>query len=135
MKLYRQYEAAEKQNLNGIPVVRCVSVEIIKGDYGDNYEPVFVIEAWVDRSRVPDLTAAVAADLQSVQPTPALDPNAPLVSPSPLSVKPPAMAQSSNSLPVGPGEEASAKAKAGLQDLPPDPADLHPDVMSDDIPF
>ncbi len=136
MALYRQYEATEKQNPNGIPVVRCVSVKVIKGEYGDSFEPEFIIDAWVNRGRVQQLTAAVAADLQSVQPTPAPDPNAPLASPSPLSVKPPAMAQSGNSQPAGPGDRAAAEARQPVgQPMPTDSADLPPDVMSDDIPF
>ena len=134
MELYRQYEATEKQNPNGIPVVRCVSVKVIKGEYGDSFEPVFVIEAWVGRDRVPQLTAAVAADLQSVQPTPAPDPTTTFASPSPLSVRPPAMGRSGNSQPIGPGDRAAAKA-VGLQSMPTDPADLPPDVMSDPVPF
>ncbi|HDZ38964.1 MAG TPA: hypothetical protein ENH62_11860 [Marinobacter sp.] len=135
MELYRQYEATEKQNPNGIPVVRCVSVKCIKGEYGDNFEPVFVIEAWVGRDRVPQLTAAVSADLQSVQPIPAPDAITPFASPSPLSVKPPAMAQSGNSQSMGPGDQVATGAKAALPPISTDPADMHPDVMDDPVPF
>ena len=136
MELYRLYEATEKQNPNGIPVVRCVSVKVIKGEYGDSFEPVFVIDAWVDRDRVPQLTAAVAADLQSVQPTPAPDPNASFPSPSPLSVKPPAMAKSVHSPLVGPGDQATIKARTGGGLTPTtDPSAMHPDVMDDPVPF
>ncbi len=135
MELYRQYEATEKQNPNGIPVVRCVNVKCIKGEYGDNFEPVFAIEAWVGRDRVSQLTAAVAADLQSVQPIPAPDTVTPFASPSPLSVKPPAMAQSGNSQPMGLGDQAATEAKAALPPISTDPADMHPDVMDDPVAF
>lgn len=150
MDLYRQYQENAGQNPNKVPVVRCVSVKVIKGDYGDSFEPVFVIEAWVDRSLVPQLTAAVAADLQSAShPVPVHDTATPFASPSPLSVKPPAMAQSGNSQPAGPGDQAVAAARRTSADQPlpagppvttapidqSKPADLPDDVMSDSIPF
>ncbi len=135
MNLYRQYEANEKQNPNKIPVARCVSVKIIKGEYGDSFEPVFTLEAWVDRDRVPQLTEAVAADLQSVEaPSPAPDTAAPFPSPSPLSVKPPAMAlpgaKTDNSLPPGPGDQAAEAATRAAN--PPSPPAVE---LDDEIPF
>ena len=127
MDLYRQYQENAEQNSGKVPVVRCVNVKVIKGEYGDSFEPVFVIETWVDRSRVPQLTTAVSDDLQSVHPAPAPDTVTPFASPSPLSVKPPAMAQSDNSRPVGPGEEAAAVAKRAATPLSAD--------LDDEIPF
>ena len=114
-----------------MPVVRCVSVKIIKGEYGDSFEPVFVIETWVDRSRVPQLTAAIAADLQSVRPAPGPDTGMAIASPSPLSVRPPAMAQSGNSQPAGPGERAVVEAQRAVDPPPPPPAV----ELDDEIPF
>ena len=136
MDLYRQYEATEKQNPNGIPVVRCVSVKVIKGEYGDSFEPVFVIETWVGRDRVPQLTAAVSADLQSVQPilAPAPDTVTPFPSPSPLSVRPPAMAPSVHSPLAGPGEVAVAAARETVVPQPIAPPPM-PTDLDDDIPF
>ncbi len=43
--------------------------------------------------------------------------------------------QPSNSQPAGPGDQAAAQAKAGLQPMPTDPSDLPEDVISDPIPF
>ena len=37
--------------------------------------------------------------------------------------------------PAGPGEQAAVQAKAGVQKMPGESADLHPDVMSDEVPF
>ena len=150
MDLYRLYKASEKQNPNKIPVVRCVNVKIIKGEYGDSFEPVFTLEAWVDRDRVPQLTEAVAADLQSApDPVPGPDTITPLASPSPLSVEPPAMAQSGNSRAAGPGDQAAVTARRTSADQPlpvsppvtPAPIDqsklpdLPDDVLSDEVPF
>ena len=143
MDLYRQYQENAKQNPDKVPVVRCVSVKSIKGEYGDSFEPVFVIETWVDRDRVPQLTEAVAADLQSApHPVPGPDTVTPFVPPSPLSVKPPAMALPS-SVPAGPGDQAAAVAQQTSVDQPlpaspsvtPDTAALHPDVLDDEVPF
>jgi len=69
MDIHRQYQEGKAQNPDKVPVVRCVSVKVIKGEYGDSFEPVFVIEAWVERSRLPQLTAAVVADMQTSMPT------------------------------------------------------------------
>ena len=52
------YEQHKGDNPDKMPVVRMVSVNVIKGDYGDNYEPVFQIELWVERSKVPSLIEA-----------------------------------------------------------------------------
>lgn len=52
------YEQHKGDNPDKMPVVRMVSVNVIKGDYGDNYEPVFQIESWVERSRIPQLIEA-----------------------------------------------------------------------------
>ena len=65
MDLHRQYWEGKEQNPDKVPVCRCVSVKVIKGEYGDSFEPVFVIEAWVERSRLPQLTEAVMADMQA----------------------------------------------------------------------
>ena len=131
MNLYRQYEANEKQNPGKVPVVRCIQVKIIKGEYGDSFEPVFAIEAWVDRTRVVQLTAAVSTDLQIVQPTPVPDTGTPHPSPSPLSVKPPAMAESVHSPLGGPGDQAAAEAQR-VTNPPPPPSAVE---LDDEIPF
>lgn len=68
MDVHRQYQEGKAQNPDKVPVVRCISVKVIKGEYGDSFEPVFVIEAWVERGRLPQLTAAVTADMQVVSP-------------------------------------------------------------------
>lgn len=68
MDIHRQYQEGKAQNPDKVPVARCISVKVIKGEYGDSFEPVFVIEAWVERSRLPQLTAAITADIQSTSP-------------------------------------------------------------------
>ena len=74
MDLHRQYQEGMAQNPDKVPVCRCVSVKVIKGEYGDSFEPVFVIETWVERTRLPQLTAAVEADIQATPPTPTPQP-------------------------------------------------------------
>lgn len=58
---------------------------------------------------------------------------APLAAPAPLAATPPPPV--ATLIPQGPGDRAAAAAKDGLQKMPTDTADLHPDVISDDIPF
>ena len=106
LNLYRQYQETTGQNPDKVPVVRCVSVKIIKGEYGDSFEPVFAIEVWVERSRVPQLTEAATANVKDT-PTP------------------------TNSQPTGPGDLAATVARHEVAPAPP----LPDDVLSDPIPF
>jgi hypothetical protein len=41
-------------NPGKVPVYVCKSVKPITGSYGVNYEPIFTLTQWVDRSRVPE---------------------------------------------------------------------------------
>lgn len=110
MTLHQQYEEGKGQNPNKVPVVRCINVKIIKGDYGDSFEPVFTIETWVERGRVPQLTAAVTADLQ--QPV-----------------------QPGNNQPAGPGEKAAAVAVRAEAGMTPQPMETSEDDLNDPVPF
>lgn len=47
--LYEQYEAAPESKQGKLPVVKFTGANPVKGNYGTNYEPVFIIEKWVDR--------------------------------------------------------------------------------------
>jgi hypothetical protein len=70
MDLHRQYWEGKEQNPDKVPVCRCINVKVIKGEYGDSFEPVFIIETWVERSRLTQLTEAVMADMQAPGATP-----------------------------------------------------------------
>ena len=78
------YEQQKGDNPGKMPIVRMVSVNVIKGDYGDNYEPVFQIEGWVERSKVPKLIEAAAPAPIISPPSPTVSVDAPLPTSSPL---------------------------------------------------
>ena len=67
-ELYEKYEAAPESKQGLLPVVKVTGANPIKGNYGTNYEPVFVIEKWV--SRPPELDATNKEPEQQ-QPAPA----------------------------------------------------------------
>lgn len=48
-ELHSLYEAGLKENPGKLPVVEVKGSEAIKGDYGTNYKPLFVIQKWIDR--------------------------------------------------------------------------------------
>lgn len=54
LRMYNEYEAGMAANPGKVPVYTCKGVKAINGAYGVNYEPQFVLQAWVERSRVPD---------------------------------------------------------------------------------
>lgn len=54
LRMYNEYEAGMGANPGKVPVYTCKGVKAITGAYGVNYEPQFVLQAWVERSRVPD---------------------------------------------------------------------------------
>lgn len=55
LRMYAEYEEGVKSNVGKVPVFLCSGVKPINGAYGVNYEPQFGLQAWVDRSRIPDL--------------------------------------------------------------------------------
>jgi hypothetical protein len=48
-ELYEKYEAAPESKQGLLPVVKVTGSNPVKGNYGTNYEPVFVIEKWIAR--------------------------------------------------------------------------------------
>lgn len=48
-ELHEQYEASAESKKGKLPVVKVTGAEAIKGQFGTNYKPTFVIEKWVDR--------------------------------------------------------------------------------------
>lgn len=116
LNLYQQYQANAGQNPDKVPVVRCVSVKVIKSDFGDSFEPVFAIEAWVERNRVQQLTEAATANVNDVSATPDTQ-----LAPTP-----------SNNQPTGPGDLAATVARKH-EVAPATP--LPDDVLDDPIPF
>lgn len=135
MDIHRQYQEGKGQNPDKVPVVRCVSVKVIKGEYGDSFEPVFVIEMWVERSRLPQLTAAVTADMQVVSPAP-----------TPATPLPASTARSAFETPSGP-TAAAAQAPIAATDgghtpivtppfePPKEPEKPFSEAIGDEIPF
>lgn len=82
--LNRLYEQHKADHPDAVPVVRMVNVNIQKGDYGDNYEPVFQIETWVERSKVPKLIEAATPATIISPSSPTVPVDAPLPASSPL---------------------------------------------------
>lgn len=53
LRMYAEYEAGLGANPSKVPYYACKGVKPITGMYGVNYEPLFVLAGWVDRSKVP----------------------------------------------------------------------------------
>lgn len=53
LKMHGAYEAGVKANVGKIPVYQCQRVIAVQGAYGTNYEPEFILTAWVDRIQIP----------------------------------------------------------------------------------
>lgn len=71
--IHQVYEAARDQHPNQVPVFKCIGVHIIKGAQGDNFEPEFTLEQWVDRSRIAEFEAK-ANGTEAPPPAPAPGP-------------------------------------------------------------
>lgn len=54
LRMYAEYEDGLQQHPDQIPVYACKGVKPINGAYGVNYEPLFSLSQWIERSRVPD---------------------------------------------------------------------------------
>jgi hypothetical protein len=59
--MYAEYEAGLVENSNKVPVYTCIGVKPITGSYGVNYEPLFQLRQWAERSRVPEFEAHTPA--------------------------------------------------------------------------
>lgn len=61
--LYALYEAAPESGQGKLPVVKVTGATPVKGNYGTNYSPVFVIDKWVD---TPDELSASGYEPETV---------------------------------------------------------------------
>lgn len=61
IRMHAEYEAAAVQNPGKVPVFTCNGVKPINGAYGTNYEPLFALKTWVERSKIPDFESHVEA--------------------------------------------------------------------------
>lgn len=52
-RMYEEYEAGLVANSGKVPVYTCKRVKPVQGQYGENFEPMFELTGWIDRSRVP----------------------------------------------------------------------------------
>lgn len=63
LPMYEQYERDAPQNAGKVPFYTCTGVQPVAGVHGTNYEPIFQLTAWVDRSRLQfDETATKQVD-------------------------------------------------------------------------
>ena len=53
LRMYAEYEAGMNANKGKVPVFACKGVKPINGAYGVNYEPLFELAMWVERSKIP----------------------------------------------------------------------------------
>lgn len=54
LRMYAEYEAGATAHPGMVPAYICKGVKPINGAYGVNYEPLFTLQQWVERSKVPD---------------------------------------------------------------------------------
>jgi hypothetical protein len=59
LRMHAEYEAGLAANPGKVPVYACTGVKPITGSYGVNYEPLFSLRQWVERSRVSEFDAHV----------------------------------------------------------------------------
>lgn len=57
LQMHAEYEAGMAANPGKVPFYVCTGVKPISGHYGTNYEPLFRLQGWVDRAKIPDLDA------------------------------------------------------------------------------
>lgn len=57
LRMYAEYESGAPAQRGKVPLFACAGVKPVNGAYGVNYEPLFNLSGWVDRSRVPDFDA------------------------------------------------------------------------------
>lgn len=57
LRMYAEYESGLSENPGKVPVYACTGVKPITGSYGVNYEPLFALRQWAERSRVPEFEA------------------------------------------------------------------------------
>src|SRR5262249_45019365 len=67
LRMYAEYEAGMRMNADKVPVYACTGVKPITGVHGVNYEPLFSLRQWVERSRIPEFVKP------EPQPKPATD--------------------------------------------------------------
>lgn len=58
LRMHAEYEAGLPQNPDKVPAFACKGVKPITGMYGVNYEPMFELRQWVERSKIPDFDHA-----------------------------------------------------------------------------
>jgi len=110
------------------------AMAIVWGDESDNWNGK-TVELFALPTQTPAGQATLGCRIRAiVDPTPQTPVREQVASdwgaqPTPTSVQP------VSSQPAGPGEQAAAQAKAGLQQLPTEASDLDEDVLSDIIPF
>ena len=54
--MYADYEAGMAANPGAVPFYQSLGVKPVQGAYGTNYEPQFVLKAWVLRAKIPAFT-------------------------------------------------------------------------------
>lgn len=53
LRMYAEYETGLARNPDAVPIYACTGVKAITGAYGVNYEPLFSLNKWVPRAKVP----------------------------------------------------------------------------------
>jgi hypothetical protein len=61
LSMYDQYERDAAANPGKVPVFKCEGVRPVSGKFGTNYEPIFALQSWVERSKIPDFGDEVRA--------------------------------------------------------------------------
>jgi len=80
LRMYDAYERDAKAHPGCVPFYQCTHVQPVQGAYGTNYEPMFELKAWVERSKIPAFDAA-EPDTRSTAASPPLDDTPPATSP------------------------------------------------------
>jgi hypothetical protein len=69
LQMHAAYEADAGKNPGKLPLYVCNGVKPVNSNFGVNYEPLFTLHSWIERSKVPEFDEALA-DETPVTPRP-----------------------------------------------------------------
>jgi hypothetical protein len=74
VEMYAEFEAGAVANKGKVPAFHCTGVKPVAGAFGTNYEPLFELKQWVERSRIPEFDEVKQQSIQRAQSASEIDP-------------------------------------------------------------
>jgi hypothetical protein len=67
VEMFNEFETGAAANKGKVPVFACTGVKPVIGAFGTNYEPLFELKQWVERSRIPEFDEVKQQAIQRAQ--------------------------------------------------------------------